>query len=215
MAARAVCSGNGGDGGDKREQRELSELADYARTLEKRLLDAELLPLDLVFPAPALARLRVITERPRVGVGVVFAHPEPSFASRFLVGARAGSHGAGRYAFPGGHLEHGESFAACAASEAAEETGLSIAPERFAFLGVTNDVMPEDGLHYITVLQRVQLTVDEASSIRNAEPHKCMGWEWFSREELATLPLFVSLRNFLASPLLSELSPVAAGPRLD
>jgi 8-oxo-dGTP diphosphatase len=49
---------------------------------------------------------------------------------------------------PGGHLEHGESFAACAAREALEETGLEVGDVRF--LTATNDVM-EEGSHYVTV----------------------------------------------------------------
>jgi 8-oxo-dGTP diphosphatase len=49
---------------------------------------------------------------------------------------------------PGGHLEHGESFADCAKREALEETGLEIGNIRF--LTATNDVM-EEGKHYVTV----------------------------------------------------------------
>jgi ADP-ribose pyrophosphatase YjhB (NUDIX family) len=49
---------------------------------------------------------------------------------------------------PGGHLEHGESFATTAAREALEETGLEIGNVKF--LTATNDVFGE-GKHYVTV----------------------------------------------------------------
>ena len=65
-------------------------------------------------------------ERPRVGIGVVVMKD-----GRVLLGRRKGSHGAGEYAYPGGHLEHLESFAECAVREVREETGLEISPPRF------------------------------------------------------------------------------------
>jgi hypothetical protein len=48
-----------------------------------------------------------------------------------LLGKRKGAHGAGEYASPGGHLEHLERFATCAAREVREETGIEIGPIRF------------------------------------------------------------------------------------
>jgi 8-oxo-dGTP diphosphatase len=49
---------------------------------------------------------------------------------------------------PGGHLEHGESFAECAVREAREETGLEISG--IEVVRVTNDVFDE-GKHYVTI----------------------------------------------------------------
>jgi 8-oxo-dGTP diphosphatase len=49
---------------------------------------------------------------------------------------------------PGGHLEHGESFAETAAREVLEETGLVVG--NIKFLTATNDVFPE-GKHYVTI----------------------------------------------------------------
>lgn len=59
---------------------------------------------------------------------------------KFLLGQRLGSHGAGTWALPGGHLEFGESFESCAAREVLEETGLVVGG--IEFLTATNDVMP-------------------------------------------------------------------------
>ncbi|OCT49851.1 hypothetical protein CLCR_07454 [Cladophialophora carrionii] len=58
---------------------------------------------------------------------------------KFILGQRLGSHGAGTWALPGGHLEFGESFEDCAAREVMEETGLEV--EDVKFLTATNDVM--------------------------------------------------------------------------
>ncbi len=44
-------------------------------------------------------------QRPRVGIGVMVMKD-----GKVLLGKRKGSHGAGEYAWPGGHMEYMESF---------------------------------------------------------------------------------------------------------
>lgn len=55
----------------------------------------------------------------------------------------------GTWGLPGGHLEFGESFEACAVREVLEETGLEV--HNLQVLTVVNCVMPAEGRHYAVV----------------------------------------------------------------
>ncbi|TVY12858.1 Nudix hydrolase 1 [Lachnellula arida] len=119
----------------------------------------------------------------RVGVGVfILASPnEPAHNPRFLVGKRKNAHGAGTFALPGGHLEFGETPEECAARETLEETGLKVSPVRF--LTATNDYMPAENKHYVTMFT-VCARENDSREPRVLEPEKCEGWDWVSWEEL-------------------------------
>lgn len=70
----------------------------------------------------------------RVGVGCFIRdrkHP-----NCILFGERKGSHGAGKLALPGGHLELGEDWETCATREVKEETNLDIEGVRFVHVTV-------------------------------------------------------------------------------
>ena len=56
---------------------------------------------------------------------------------------------------PGGHLEHGETFFACAEREALEETGLIVRGAKV--IAVTNDVFVAEGKHYITIFVKCEM----------------------------------------------------------
>jgi 8-oxo-dGTP diphosphatase len=123
--------------------------------------------------------------RPRVGVGVVVIKNK-----MLLLGKRKGAHGAGDWAFPGGHLEFGEEVEECARRELIEETGLKARSVR---LGPwVNDVIDCDK-HYITLFVFVN---EFEGDLQLLEPHKCVGWQWFECCSLPT-PLFPSIVSLI------------------
>ncbi|MCL2740056.1 MAG: NUDIX hydrolase [Oscillospiraceae bacterium] len=129
-------------------------------------------------------------ERPnvRVGVGVCAIRD-----GKFLIGKRLGSHGENTYAFPGGHLEFGESWEETAIRETFEETGLHVENPRF--MGITNDVFEKENKHYITIF----IAVDSFEGVPEVmEPNKCEGWYWVDIEELPR-ERFVPLEHLLQS----------------
>ncbi|GFN17015.1 nucleotide triphosphate diphosphatase NUDT15 [Aspergillus tubingensis] len=93
---------------------------------------------------------------PRVGVGVFVTNHK----GQIVLGQRKSSHGAGTWALPGGHLEFNESFEDCAAREVLEETGLKVRDTQF--LTATNDIMKEEGKHYVTVFVGCTVVGDDA-----------------------------------------------------
>ncbi len=107
-----------------------------------------------------------------------------------LLGRRKGSHGAGEYAYPGGHLEHLESFAECAAREVKEETGLEIGPIRFLRLLNTTEYAPK---HYVDVAFVADWVSGEPQVL---EPDKIDGWAWYPLEALPS-PLFGTIPTAL------------------
>ncbi|MFT5896803.1 MAG: 8-oxo-dGTP diphosphatase [bacterium] len=119
-----------------------------------------------------------------IGVGVLIIKD-----GRLLLGKRCGSHGAGSWAHPGGHLESGESVAVCAIRETAEETGLVISETRN--VGFTNDLFEKEGRQYITlVVEAISFTGVPAV----LEAYKCEEWRWFSKNEIPDI-LFKPLQS--------------------
>ncbi|KAI5917304.1 NUDIX hydrolase domain-like protein [Camillea tinctor] len=114
---------------------------------------------------------------PRVGVAAIIRDS----AGRLVVGKRIGSHGAGTWQFPGGHLEMGESLFACAERETLEETGLRV--QGVKVVATTNDVFDAEAKHYITVFVECVM-LDAGAEPTIMEPNKCLAWNWMSWEEL-------------------------------
>ncbi len=116
-------------------------------------------------------------QRPKVGVGVMIFKN-----GTILLAKRKNAHGAGEWAFPGGHLEHQESFEACAKRETLEECGIEIQNIRFLFLA--NLSWGEK--HYC----HVGLIADWKSREPVAlEPEKSEQWNWFPLDALPS-PMF-------------------------
>jgi 8-oxo-dGTP diphosphatase len=125
---------------------------------------------------------------PGVGVGVIVLRD-----GRVLLGLRQGSHGAGTWALPGGHLEFGESVDECAAREVLEETGLIVGDFRTG--PFTNDVMAADDKHYVTLFVMASSVAGEPEVL---EPTKCLRWAWFDWSALPE-PLFQPLETLKRS----------------
>lgn len=123
-------------------------------------------------------------DRPKVGVGVAVFQGD-----KILLGKRKGAHGGGEWAFPGGHLEFGESVEECAMRELAEETGLKALAVQTN--GWSSDVFDGDK-HYITLFATVSRFEGE---IQLLEPHKCEEWQWFSKDALPS-PLFAPVCSY-------------------
>ena len=120
--------------------------------------------------------------RPKVGVGIMIVKD-----GKVLLGRRRGSHGAGEFAFPGGHLEFMESFTDCVRRELIEECGLEVGEIRFQFLANVAKYAPK---HYV----HVGLVADwSAGEPRNVEPDKCDGWDWYAPDALPE-PIFEMAR---------------------
>ncbi|KAF7720887.1 Nudix hydrolase 15, mitochondrial, partial [Apophysomyces ossiformis] len=135
----------------------------------------------------------------RVGVGC-FVKCRFDDGLKILLSKRKGSHGSGCWQLPGGHLEFNESFEECARREVLEETNLEL--DNIQFVTATNDPMPADNKHYVTVF--VQSTVDrnDIGRLRVMEPEKLEGeWEWVSWKDIHQYkPLFTPIQHFLQQP---------------
>lgn len=120
----------------------------------------------------------VDNQRPKVGIGVLVFKE-----GKILLTKRKGSHGAGEYAFPGGHLEYMESFAECAKRETLEECGIEIENIRFQFLSNVTKYAPK---HYV----HIGLLADwKSGEPQVLEPEKAEHWDWYEVDSLPE-PLF-------------------------
>ena len=127
--------------------------------------------------------------RPFVGVGVLVVK-----GGKVLLGKRKGSHGAGTWCLPGGHLDYGETLEGAAKREVFEETGLEIG--ELEVISVSNDIMYDK--HYITIGLNPGVV---KGKVELKEPDKAERWDWFAFDELPE-PLFIAseriIKNYLA-----------------
>lgn len=125
--------------------------------------------------------LAIEPQHARVGVAV-FVFKD----GKVLMQQRQGSHGAGTWSTPGGHLEFGESFEDTAIREVKEETNLNITNIRFG--AVTNDIFTKENKHYVTIWM---LSDWQSGELKNMEPNKCTEQRWCTFEDLPE-PLFLA-----------------------
>ena len=117
-------------------------------------------------------------QKPKVGVGVMVLKD-----GKVLLTRRKGSHGAGEYSFPGGHLEYMESFEDCAIRETHEECGLKIQNIRFLYLTNVKKYAPK---HYV----HIGVVADwKSGEPQIMEPDKAESWNWYELDKLPE-PLF-------------------------
>lgn len=124
----------------------------------------------------------------RVGVGAVVVR-----AGRILMARRRGVHGSGTWSTPGGHLDFGESPETCAIREVLEETGVEVA--RPELLTVTNDILEQDGRHYVTLWMRCAHVGGDGEPLATWELDAV---DWFTPDELPE-PLFQPFAAMLRS----------------
>ncbi len=125
---------------------------------------------------------------PKIGVGVLVFRE-----GKLLLGRRKGSHGAGFWSAPGGHLEFGETPEQCAIRETLEETGLSldvVQPSPWV-----NDIFTAEQKHYVTLFCIAESKAGQGEPI-NTEPEKCEGWGWYDCDQLPQ-PLFQPLEDLI------------------
>ena len=147
----------------------------------------------------------------RVGVGVLVK--DPTDPNRIFCGIRKGSHGAGLLALPGGHQEMYESWEDCAKREVKEECNLDLETTNIRYGYTTNDPMPSEKKHYVTIFMLATCNTRSSSGSKgtvansnatssssitttnnnavhvlqtpeNMEPEKCAGWNSYSWDEL-------------------------------
>lgn len=125
--------------------------------------------------------------RPKVGVGVMILKE-----GKVLLGKRKGAHGEGEYAFPGGHLEYGESFESCAKRETLEECGVEVKNVRFQVLANVTKYIPK---HYVHIGVEADWAAGEPKVL---EPEKSESWNWYDLDNLPE-PMFEMCRLSIES----------------
>ncbi len=125
--------------------------------------------------------------RPLVGLGVMIIKD-----GKILLGKRKGSHGAGQFAFPGGHFEYMESFEDSLRREVREEAGIEIKNIRFLRLYNLKEHAPK---HYADLAFVADWDSGEPKVL---EPEKCESWGWYDMDKLPQ-PAFVTTASFVES----------------
>lgn len=126
-----------------------------------------------------------------VGVGVLIVR-----SGTLLLQKRTGSHGAGTWSSPGGHIDLGETPEQTAIRETMEEVGLTI--ERARLVTITNDINEPEQKHYITLWFVAEGIGSEEIQLN---PRESTDYGWFALDALPS-PLFVPLKNLVEGRML-------------
>lgn len=135
-----------------------------------------------------MSEVKFIEPYTRVGVAVVVRRN-----GKILLGKRKGSHGAGTWALPGGHVELGEEPVATAFRELVEELGEDCSFGVIQSLRSCSYISTvfKEGKHHITLFFETDLMSGEPKVM---EPNKCEAWEWCDPDpDNLPTPLFGNL----------------------
>jgi ADP-ribose pyrophosphatase YjhB (NUDIX family) len=128
------------------------------------------------------AQTRLYPDRPIAGALAVVQRGE-----RILLAQRSLPPGIGKWGFPGGMQELGETIATCAQRELLEETGIAAEPVRV--LTATNAIRSDEAgrvrTHFTLVAVLLDWRAGEGEPIEDAT---ALGW--FTLDEAATLDTF-------------------------
>lgn len=113
---------------------------------------------------------------PRVGVALFVVRD-----GKFIFQKRLGSHGAGTWSTPGGHVAFGEDPIDTCKRETLEETGCIVDDVRF--VAMTNDYFKENSKHYITLWYVGRWVKNEPQIM---EPNKCTEQRWVTFNTMPT-----------------------------
>ena len=127
-----------------------------------------------------------VKKYPKVGVGVIVIKD-----GKVLMGKRINTHEENTWSLPGGKLEFNETWEECAARECFEETGVRIKSP--VFWSATNDIMREEGKHYITLYMKGEYESGVASTI---ELNKFIEVGWYDLDNIPS-PRFSPMNNLL------------------
>ena len=96
-------------------------------------------------------------------------------------------------------IQVGESFEDCAIRELAEETGISSVTKVHVLPFTSNDIMPSDGKHYVTVFVAITVAADATASLTETTHSE---WRWIATDQFPA-PLFAPFQALLKSGVLS------------
>ena len=130
----------------------------------------------------------------RVGVGVLIFDEK----GRVLLIKRTGSHGAGTWAPPGGHLDFGETAIEAAKRETKEETGIII--DNVQIIGFTEDFFKKENKHYITIWVKG----DRAGGTLMENYREWTEAGFFDMKDVSRLDLFLTWKNFIEGRVLPK-----------
>lgn len=114
-----------------------------------------------------------MTDQP-IGTCIIVLNKDQT---KLLLGKRKNAFRAGWYGTPGGRINPGEPTQKSAIRELEEETGVKV--DKLRYLGIAKEFQDGfDFIHFGFVCEQ------HKGEIKNQEPEKCEGWEWFGLNHL-------------------------------